>query len=150
MWMVGRESGAWRNHHCSRCLKRDAVLPPGLGPCSCFRHCATTQTWPQHTQLPAQPSRKVSGFAIWEVSFSHIPVQSHKSLFLWCSDTLNVVTSDHRPFTTKQKAMGKDDFTKIPHGVPGVQDRMSVMWERGVVGFISWRKLHCWLALLQY
>uniref|UniRef100_A0A672PTW1 Dihydropyrimidinase-related protein 5-like n=1 Tax=Sinocyclocheilus grahami TaxID=75366 RepID=A0A672PTW1_SINGR len=51
------------------------------------------------------------------------------------NDTLNVVTSDHRPFTTKQKAMGKDDFTKIPHGVSGVQDRMSVIWERGVVCF---------------
>ena len=49
------------------------------------------------------------------------------------SDTLNIVASDHRPFTTKQKAMGKEDFTKIPHGVTGVQDRMSVIWERGVV-----------------
>lgn len=44
-----------------------------------------------------------------------------------------MVASDHRPFTTKQKAMGKDDFTKIPHGVPGIQDRMSVIWEKGVV-----------------
>ncbi|XP_037096719.1 dihydropyrimidinase-related protein 5a [Syngnathus acus] len=50
------------------------------------------------------------------------------------SDTLSVIGSDHRPFTTKQKAMGKDDFTKIPHGVPGVQDRMSVIWEKGVIG----------------
>lgn len=49
------------------------------------------------------------------------------------SDTLNVVASDHRPFTIKQKAMGKDDFTKIPHGLPGIQDRMSVIWEKGVV-----------------
>lgn len=49
------------------------------------------------------------------------------------SDTVNVVASDHRPFTTKQKAMGKEDFTKIPHGVSGVQDRMAVLWERGVV-----------------
>ncbi|CAJ0937842.1 unnamed protein product [Ranitomeya imitator] len=53
---------------------------------------------------------------------------------LLANDTLNVVASDHRTFTTKQKAMGKDDFTKIPHGVGGVQDRMSVIWERGVVG----------------
>nr|XP_005995059.1 PREDICTED: dihydropyrimidinase-related protein 5-like [Latimeria chalumnae] len=52
---------------------------------------------------------------------------------LLANDTLNVVASDHRPFTTKQKAMGKEDFTKIPHGVNGVQDRMSVIWERGVV-----------------
>lgn len=49
------------------------------------------------------------------------------------SDTLNVVGSDHRPFTIKQRAMGKDDFTKIPHGLPGIQDRMSVIWEKGVV-----------------
>lgn len=33
--------------------------------------------------------------------------------------------------------MGKEDFTKIPHGVSGVQDRMNIIWERGVV----W---HCW------
>ncbi|XP_054913160.1 dihydropyrimidinase-related protein 5-like isoform X1 [Poeciliopsis prolifica] len=50
------------------------------------------------------------------------------------NDTLNILASDHRPFTVKQRAMGKDDFTKIPHGLPGVQDRMSVIWERGVVG----------------
>ncbi len=50
-----------------------------------------------------------------------------------CSDTLNIVASDHRPFTIKQRAMGKDDFTKIPHGLPGIQDRMSVIWEKGVV-----------------
>lgn len=56
------------------------------------------------------------------------------------SDTLNVVVSDHRPFTTKQKAMGKDDFTKIPHGVPGIQDRMSVIWERGVVRHEVWHE----------
>uniref|UniRef100_A0A3P8XVJ6 Amidohydrolase-related domain-containing protein n=2 Tax=Esox lucius TaxID=8010 RepID=A0A3P8XVJ6_ESOLU len=50
------------------------------------------------------------------------------------NDTLSTVASDHRPFSTKQRSLGKDDFTKIPHGVAGVQDRMSVIWERGVVG----------------
>uniref|UniRef100_A0A8C3RHH2 Dihydropyrimidinase-related protein 5 n=1 Tax=Cyanoderma ruficeps TaxID=181631 RepID=A0A8C3RHH2_9PASS len=53
---------------------------------------------------------------------------------LLANDTLNIVASDHRPFSTKQKAMGKEDFTKIPHGVSGVQDRMNIIWERGVVG----------------
>ncbi|XP_043918804.1 dihydropyrimidinase-related protein 5 [Protopterus annectens] len=53
---------------------------------------------------------------------------------LLANDTLNVVASDHRSFSTKQKAMGKDDFTKIPHGVAGVQDRMTVIWEKAVIG----------------
>ncbi|XP_048386691.1 dihydropyrimidinase-related protein 5b isoform X1 [Stegostoma tigrinum] len=53
---------------------------------------------------------------------------------LLANDTINVVASDHRPFTIKQKAIGKEDFTKIPHGVTGVQDRMTVIWEKGVVG----------------
>ncbi|XP_074438401.1 dihydropyrimidinase-related protein 5 isoform X2 [Larus michahellis] len=53
---------------------------------------------------------------------------------LLANDTLNIVASDHRPFSPKQKAMGKEDFTKIPHGVSGVQDRMNIIWERGVVG----------------
>ncbi|XP_034756632.1 dihydropyrimidinase-related protein 5-like [Etheostoma cragini] len=49
------------------------------------------------------------------------------------NDSLSVVASEHRPFSTKQRALGKEDFTKIPHGMSGVQDRMSVIWERGVV-----------------
>ncbi|XP_051544415.1 dihydropyrimidinase-related protein 5-like [Myxocyprinus asiaticus] len=49
------------------------------------------------------------------------------------NDIINVVASDHRAFSTKQKAMGKEDFTKIPHGAAGVEDRMSVIWEKGVV-----------------
>lgn len=54
-------------------------------------------------------------------------------IFFLSSDTLSVVASEHRPFSTKQRALGKEDFMKIPHGVAGVQDRMSVIWERGVV-----------------
>ncbi|KAJ0008579.1 hypothetical protein NQD34_015994 [Periophthalmus magnuspinnatus] len=78
----------------------------------------------------------------WALAAAHVTVPRlrldqgtpNAILSLLGSDTLNVVASDHRPFTIKQKAMGKDDFTKIPHGIPGVQDRMSVIWERGVIG----------------
>lgn len=51
---------------------------------------------------------------------------------------LAVVSTDHCPFTLAQKAMGKDDFTKIPNGGPGIENRMQLLWHFGVnAGLIS-------------
>ncbi len=50
-------------------------------------------------------------------------------------DHLQVVSTDHCPFCFKeQKEMGKDDFTKIPNGGPGVEHRMSLIYSGGVAG----------------
>ncbi len=46
--------------------------------------------------------------------------------------SLQVVASDHCAFTTEQKRMGVGDFTKIPNGTGGVEDRMPVLWTKGV------------------
>ncbi|MBV9704138.1 MAG: dihydropyrimidinase [Methylobacteriaceae bacterium] len=46
--------------------------------------------------------------------------------------SLQVVATDHCAFTTKQKRFGRDDFTKIPNGTGGLEDRMPVLWTRGV------------------
>ncbi|CAJ0602786.1 unnamed protein product [Cylicocyclus nassatus] len=45
---------------------------------------------------------------------------------------LQLIGTDNCTFTTAQKAMGLNDFTKIPNGVNGIEDRMGIAWERGV------------------
>ncbi len=45
---------------------------------------------------------------------------------------LQTTATDHCCFCAPQKAAGKDDFTKIPNGCGGIEDRMSVLWHYGV------------------
>jgi dihydropyrimidinase len=55
---------------------------------------------------------------------------------LWqglAKDDLQVVSTDHCPFCMKeQKELGKDDFTKIPNGGPGIEHRLSLVFSGGV------------------
>src|SRR5437868_8141544 len=47
---------------------------------------------------------------------------------------LQVISTDHCPFCFKeQKELGRDDFSKIPNGGPGVEHRMSLIYDGGVV-----------------
>ena len=47
---------------------------------------------------------------------------------------LQVISTDHCPFCFKeQKELGRDDFSKIPNGGPGVENRMSLIFNGGVV-----------------
>ncbi|VDK17321.1 unnamed protein product [Anisakis simplex] len=47
---------------------------------------------------------------------------------------LHLTATDNCTFTMEQKMAGRNDFTKIPNGVNGIEDRMSVVWEKGVCG----------------
>ena len=55
--------------------------------------------------------------------------------FLWRglqSGNLHTTATDHCTFCAEQKAGGKDDFTKIPNGCGGVEERLAVLWDQGV------------------
>ena len=45
---------------------------------------------------------------------------------------IQTVATDQCSFTMEQKALGKDDFTKIPGGLPGVQTRGTLLYTYGV------------------
>lgn len=54
---------------------------------------------------------------------------------LWAglqSGSLSCVATDHCSFTTAQKRFGVNDFSKIPNGTGGLEDRMPMLWTHGV------------------
>ncbi len=59
----------------------------------------------------------------------------HNQKILW--DALNAglidtVGTDHCPFDTAQKLLGKDAFTQIPNGIPGIEERINLLYTYGV------------------
>jgi Dihydroorotase and related cyclic amidohydrolases len=45
---------------------------------------------------------------------------------------VDTVATDHCPFDLEQKDMGRGDFTKIPNGMPAIEDRVNLLWTYGV------------------
>jgi dihydropyrimidinase len=45
---------------------------------------------------------------------------------------IQVVATDHCPFMTADKARGLDDFSQIPNGAPGIEHRMTLLYDAGV------------------
>ena len=59
----------------------------------------------------------------------------HEALWSGLSNgMLDSVGTDHCPFTHEQKKMGAKDFTKIPNGAAGIEDRLAILYTHGVVG----------------
>jgi dihydropyrimidinase len=51
------------------------------------------------------------------------------------ANDLQAVSTDHCPFsmeTPPQKQLGRNDFSKIPNGAPGIEDRLMMVWDGGV------------------
>jgi len=62
--------------------------------------------------------------------------EKHHLASLWNGlkhDHLQVVSTDHCPFCfADQKTLGRDDFTKIPNGGPGIENRLQLLYHHGV------------------
>jgi dihydropyrimidinase len=76
----------------------------------------------------------------WHHAAAHVmspPIRPRKEtkevlIKMLADDDLQTTGSDNCTFNKEQKELGLDDFSKIPNGVNGVEDRMSVVWEKGV------------------
>ncbi|HTS34156.1 MAG TPA: dihydropyrimidinase [Candidatus Solibacter sp.] len=98
---------------------------------------AYAETCPQYLYLSLE-NMEAPGFEGAKYVFTPPLREKWHQEKLWqglARDTLQVVSTDHCPFCFKeQKEMGKDDFTKIPNGGPGVEHRMSLIYSGGVAG----------------
>ena len=75
----------------------------------------------------------------WNIAAAHVmspPFRAkHHQDALWgalAAGHLHTTATDHCAFCGDQKGMGRADFSKIPNGCAGVEDRMSVLWSAGV------------------
>ncbi len=99
------------------------------------------ETCTQYLTLDASLYKRKDG-AKWVMS---PPLREKKDqVALWSGlnqGLVQVVGTDHCPFTLKQKAMGKKDFSKIPNGHPAIEHRMELLFSSGVkTGKISLNK----------
>jgi dihydropyrimidinase len=59
----------------------------------------------------------------------------HNQAALWNAlalGSVDTVGTDHCPFDTEQKLLGKDSFVNIPNGIPGIEDRVNLLYTQGV------------------
>ncbi len=108
------------------------------GALNAVRHSTTrnqktfVETCTQYLVLDASLYKKKDG-AKWVMS---PPLREKKDqTALWAGinqGLIQVVGTDHCPFTWKQKQMGKKDFSKIPNGHPAIEHRMELLFSEGV------------------
>ena len=59
----------------------------------------------------------------------------HNQFALWNAlavGAIETVGTDHCPFDTEQKLLGKDSFVNIPNGIPGIEERVNLLYTQGV------------------
>jgi len=96
---------------------------------------AYAETCPQYLFLSLEDMNK-PGFEDAKLVFTPPLREKWHQDKLWAGlqkNTLQVVSTDHCPFCFKeQKELGKEDFTKIPNGGPGIEHRLQLLFDGGV------------------
>jgi dihydropyrimidinase len=96
---------------------------------------AFAETCPQYLLLSMEELAR-PGFEGAKYVFTPPLREKHHPPKLWDglkNDHLQVVSTDHCPFCFEdQKSLGKDDFTKIPNGGPGIENRLQLIYHHGV------------------
>ncbi|HTW45429.1 MAG TPA: dihydropyrimidinase [Acidobacteriaceae bacterium] len=97
---------------------------------------AFAETCPQYLLLSIEDQMPGKSFDEAKYVFTPPLREKKNQAKLWDGlkqDHLQVVSTDHCPFCfADQKALGKDDFTKIPNGGPGIENRMQLIHHHGV------------------
>ena len=96
----------------------------------------TGETCPQYLVLSLEDDMGKPGFEDAKYVFTP-PLRKKKNQApLWQAlkdDVLQVVSTDHCPFRfADQKTLGLNNFTKIPNGGPGIENRMQLVYHHGV------------------
>lgn len=100
------------------------------------------ETCPQYLLLDASLYEKDFDGAKWVMSPPLREKKDQETLWAGLNQGLiQVIGTDHAPFTLEQKKMGEKDFSKIPNGMPGIEHRLELIFSEGVVkGRISLNK----------
>jgi dihydropyrimidinase len=97
---------------------------------------AFAETCPQYLLLSIEDHMPGESFEEAKYVFTPPLREKKNQPKLWdglATDNLQVVSTDHCPFCfADQKQLGKDDFSKIPNGGPGVENRMQLLYHFGV------------------
>ncbi|MDH5366670.1 MAG: dihydropyrimidinase [Cyclobacteriaceae bacterium] len=90
------------------------------------------ETCSQYLMIDASKYEQEDG-AKWVMSPPLREKKDQEALWAGINQGLvQVVGTDHCPFTWEQKQMGKDDFSKIPNGHPAIEHRIEFMYSEGV------------------
>jgi dihydropyrimidinase len=97
---------------------------------------ALAETCPQYLVLSLEEHMPGKSWDEAKYVFTPPLRAKHNQPALWKAledGSLAVVSTDHCPFRfADQKSLGKDDFTKIPNGGPGIENRLQILWHFGV------------------